>query len=97
MAQKSPALTPAKIDHWFITPKNKFLAGDITYRDKEGNDREEYVNNLIVQDVLVLTDAWKVQANNYIITIRRETMDGYFVKNHLVNTLDFLNNFKKSK
>jgi hypothetical protein len=77
-----------KVRHWFITPIHKCLCGD--------SENNEYLYGLKVDAIRAnpTKTQWKVKVGDKIYLIDRAEMDGYFVKNHLEKTLDFLNNFK---
>lgn len=77
-----------KVRHWFITPIHKYFCGDC--------ENNEYLYGLKVDAVRAnpTKTQWKVKVGEKIYLVDRAEMDGYYVKNHLDKTMDFLNNFK---
>lgn len=78
-----------KVKKWFISPIHKSFCGD-----SENNN--EYLYGLKIEAVRAnpTKTQWKIKVGDKVYLIDKSEMDGYFVKNHLEKTLDFLNNFK---
>ena len=84
------------VDNWFITPKNKLLAGDLngkTYTSGITFDRVKKVEDgWIIGKKSGVDESGKVIWTKYIL--EHDRMDSYFVKNHYNNTVSYLNNFE---
>lgn len=85
------------VNNWFITPKNKLLAGDLngkTYNPGLSFDRVKKTDNgWIIGKKMGVNKDGNVIWQKYVI--EQDKMDTYFSsrQHHLNNIISYLNNF----